>query len=328
MRFDRGMAGWGLFLIVAGSVPLAVRAGALDAGLVARAWELWPLLLIGAGLGLVLSRTRAEPLGGLLVAVTLGLMAGGFIAGWMDGPNGRPGGAAICGDGTGGAAFPAATGPLEGDARVQLTMDCGALAVHQAGGTAWTVDGTSGDGRGPIVDAAAGRLVVAPPDRSGMGIPAAVDYRVGLPSSARLDLGVTLNAGTATVDLAQLQAPAVRVTVNAGAGTLTLVDASMTGTLDATVNAGSLAVALPRTGLSGSVTVNAGSARLCVPANAAIRLRVTQNALATTNFDAFGLVRQGDTWSTPGYDLQSTVIDLAVKASLGSVSLAQEGDCD
>ena len=41
MRIDRGLLRWGVFLIVLGSVPLAVRAGYLDTDTVRRAWELW-----------------------------------------------------------------------------------------------------------------------------------------------------------------------------------------------------------------------------------------------------------------------------------------------
>ena len=79
MRLNRSLLGWGVFFIVLGSVPLAVRSGILDADLVRRAWELWPLILVGIGLGLILSRTRVAFVGGLVVAVTLGLMGGALV---------------------------------------------------------------------------------------------------------------------------------------------------------------------------------------------------------------------------------------------------------
>ena len=60
MHVNRALLGWGVFFLVLGSVPLAVRYGLVDASAFATAWQLWPLLLIGAGLGLVLARTRGR----------------------------------------------------------------------------------------------------------------------------------------------------------------------------------------------------------------------------------------------------------------------------
>ena len=80
MHVNRGLLGWGVFFIVAGAVPLAVQSGAIDPAVVRRAWELWPLILIGIGLGLVLQRTRVAIVGGLVVSVTFGLIVGGWFA--------------------------------------------------------------------------------------------------------------------------------------------------------------------------------------------------------------------------------------------------------
>ncbi len=323
MRIDRGMLGWGLFLIIAGGVPLAVRQGSLDAASMARAWELWPLLLIGAGLGLVLARTRAEPIGGIVVAATLGLMAGSFITGWTS----PAGGASVCGPGDR-APFADATGTLAQDARVRLEMDCGDLVVAAGTGDGWVVSGSTPGGGAPRITGGTTDLQVRPPDRPAGISAASTQLHVGLPSTSRLTLDVRLNAGTTAVNLAGLQVPSATIAVNAGSARLALAGAAMTGTLDATVNAGSLTVALPGTGLDGSVAVNAGSARLCVPENAAIRLRVGDGALGATSFDGFGLERDGSTWATPGFATHSTVIDLRITANLGSVSLAKEADCD
>ena len=110
MRVNRGLMGWGVFFIVLGVVPLAVQAGALDPEVVRRAWQLWPLILIGIGLGLVLARTRLAILGSLVVAVTFGLMGGALIATGV----GSAGGFTSCGFGAGqgGEAFPTQTGAL------------------------------------------------------------------------------------------------------------------------------------------------------------------------------------------------------------------------
>ena len=58
MRVNRGLLGWGVFFIVLGAVPLAVQAGVVSEARVREAWQLWPLILVGIGLGLVLERTR------------------------------------------------------------------------------------------------------------------------------------------------------------------------------------------------------------------------------------------------------------------------------
>ena len=81
MRVDRRLLGWGVFFILLGAVPLAVRQGLVPADAVSRAWTLWPLLLISAGIGLLLRRTPLEFVGGLLTAATLGLIGGALIAG-------------------------------------------------------------------------------------------------------------------------------------------------------------------------------------------------------------------------------------------------------
>ena len=80
MHIRRGYLGWGVFLILAGAVPLAVRAGYLTDDQIGRLWTLWPLILIGIGVGLILSRTRFDFIGGIIVAATLGLMAGGLLS--------------------------------------------------------------------------------------------------------------------------------------------------------------------------------------------------------------------------------------------------------
>ena len=80
MHINRGLLSWGVFLIVAGLILLAVRAGWLSASQIAGWWNLWPLVLIGIGVGLVLTRTPFEVIGSVLVAGTFGLMLGAVLA--------------------------------------------------------------------------------------------------------------------------------------------------------------------------------------------------------------------------------------------------------
>ncbi len=109
MHVNRALLGWGVFFLVLGSVPLAVRYGLVDASAFDTAWQLWPLLLIGAGLGLVLARTRAAVVGGLVVAATAGLMVGGLV---VNGVDEFGGGFASCGGGGSGTPFAEQRGTL------------------------------------------------------------------------------------------------------------------------------------------------------------------------------------------------------------------------
>jgi len=80
MRINQGFLGWGVFLILVGAIPLAVNAGVIPAERVDDWWSYWPLILVGIGIGIVLSRTAFNWLGGLVVAATFGLMVGSLAA--------------------------------------------------------------------------------------------------------------------------------------------------------------------------------------------------------------------------------------------------------
>lgn len=328
MRVNRDLLGWGVFFIVLGAVPLAVRGGVVDAAVVRRAWELWPLILVGIGLGLILARTKAALLGGLVVAVTFGLMGGALIATGFN-----PGaGITSCGFGAGdeGTPFAEQRGAFTRDATIRLDMSCGSLDVAAADGDGWTLAGLSDDGRPPEIRRDDGQLVVTSPERRGVAIVnAASSWRVTLPRSGTVRLVLAVNAGSATVGLPGMTVPAAEVDVNAGDARVDLSGARDVRQLDASANAGSLVLLLPVPGdtLRGQVSVNAGSASICVPDGVALRFR-TDESLGSVNFGDRGLTRNGDTWSTPGYDGATARIDLSMSVNLGSITLDPEDGCD
>jgi hypothetical protein len=322
MHLDRRLAGWGVFLVLLGAIPLLVRQGVLATDVVARAWTLWPLLLVAAGIGLLLRRTRFEFVGGLLAAATLGILGGALLAGGS-----VPFGA--CGGDKTGTAFPVRQGELGTSAAVELSQNCGDLSVTIAAGSTWHVEGQGSDSP-PGVDSGADHLRVTSAERDGIDLLRSSDrWTVVLPSSPRLDLTTTVNAGTGRFDLANANLGKVRVTVNAGTLILDLSHVASIAALEIQMNAvGDPRILLPNTSLTGSIDANAaGNIRLCPPAGAGLSLTANDNLTATNNYADRGLVQVGGAWQTPGYDAAAVRIQLVTHANAGGFNLEQEGSC-
>ncbi len=330
MHVNRGLLGWGVFFITLGCVPLAVRAGYVDADAVARAWQLWPLILIGIGLGLLLQRTKAAVIGGLVVAVTFGLMAGGLLAGGVP----SMGGMTSCGFGPAadnGSAFPTQDGSFGQEAKVELDLNCGELALVSADGTGWTVAGTSDGGRPPEIQASEARLTVRAPDQPGVALGVRGSrWDITLPRQTSLRLAVSVNAGSANLDLTGMRVPSLDVSVNAGDATVDASGLVEAASVSAGANAGSLTISLPvpSTNLQGDLSVNVGSIEVCVPDGVGLRIRAGEDAIGSNNFGDRGMVRVGDTWARPGYEAATAHIDLTASANLGSITLNPESGCE
>jgi hypothetical protein len=150
MRINRGFLAWGVFLLIVGAIPLAVRAGYLTDDQIRNVGGLWPLILIGIGVGILLARTRYAFLGGILVAATFGVIVGGVLSGGVEGL-----GAGACGPGGGNlTAFPGRDGSMtEASGSVDLELNCGDVTLAVAQGKTWRVEGEGRDGQGPNVNA-------------------------------------------------------------------------------------------------------------------------------------------------------------------------------
>lgn len=323
MRLDRRLLGWGVFFILLGAVPLAVRQGLVPADAVSRAWTLWPLLLIAAGIGLLLRRTPFEFVGGLLTAATLGLIGGALIAGGAI-PFGG------CSSDRDTTAFPAQRGDLAGRATVSLTLNCGDLTVQTADGSTWTLEGVDQGGQVPTIDAGPDRLRVSSATRTGINVLGAPDrWTVTLPTAPTLDLQARVNAGSGRLDVRSARLGGVDVVVNAGALTLDLSRAVAIEQLSVQLNAvGDSEIKLPNLSLHGAIRANAaGDVRLCPPPGAGLRLAANDNLTASNNYAARGLSRVGGAWETPGFASAAVRIDLETTANAGSFDLEQEGNC-
>ncbi len=318
MRIERRFLGWGVFFIVAGSVALVVRGGYVSTDQAGQVWRLWPLLLVGLGVAIILGRTSLGWLGGLIIAATFGLLVGSALVGGV--------GEAGCGldlndRSAAGGAEATVGGDLGEGATVEVVRDCGSLQVTTAPVGAWTI--AFPQDRPPKVEESEGGVKLSPTEASIFG--ASSDWRLTLPGDRTLALEVTANAGSADLVLTNARFSHVSGTFNAGSFRLDLTGA-MLGGIDLKVNAASGSATLPAATFGGRIDVNAGSLALCVPGIAGLRI-TTNGTLSSTDFASSGLLLTGSTWESSGYASAETKIDLTLNANAASVTLRRDGGC-
>lgn len=323
MHIDRRLLGWGVFFILVGAIPLAVRGGFLDAERVVSWPSLWPVLLIGWGLGLLLRRTPVEWIGGGVTAVVLGLMAGGALA---TGFRGIPIVSGCGGEGQG-TPFVARSGTLAASGQLNVEFNCGTMTIAAAAGSDWSVAGSDADGQGPRVETSGTSVSIGSPTNDFFQDSGRNTWTVGVPRGAALGLGMTLNAGSGTADLAGASITSASLTVNAGSFRLDLANAALIGDLNATVNAGEATISLPAGDRSANLSLNAGNLELCLPADASVRVRWA-GALGSNDLDATGLTElDDDTWVSTGFVETAPHLELRVSANAGSFDLTIGGAC-
>jgi len=324
MRVDRRLLGWGTFFILLGGIPLAVKAGLIDEELLSQWPQLWPVLLIGWGLGLLLRGTPLALVGGAVSAVTFGIMGGGLL---VTGFGGIPV-ASGCTSNEPAVAFASQSGQLGSSGRAEIEFSCGTLTVGTADGSGWSVNGTDRNGTGPVVDTTGGVSLRTKEIREFFGSSGHAVWNVTLPKAPSLNLGVTLNAGEGRVDMAGATIASASITLNAGSLTVDLGNAAGAGDVNATVNAGSAGMTLPAGGRSVNLSLNAGSLKVCVPVGAALRVQWS-GALGSNNFDAAGLTKvDNQTWTSSGFNASQPFAELHVSANAGSFELKFGGTCN
>lgn len=323
MHIDRRLLGWGVFFILVGALPLAVRGGYLDAEQVSSWPSLWPVLLIGWGVGLLLRRTPVEWIGGGITAVVLGLMAGGALA---SGFRGIPMVSGCSGDGQG-TTFAAQRGTLATGGQLNVEFNCGTITIAAADGSEWSVAGSDADGRGPRVESSGTGVSIKPPTGDFFRDSGRNTWTVAVPRAAPLGFGLTLNAGKGTADLTGASVSSASLTVNAGSFRLDLANAAQVGDVNATVNAGDSTVSLPAGDRSANFSLNAGSLEVCLPADAPVRVRWS-GALGSNDLGQSGLTEVGDdTWVSTGFSEAAAHLELRVSANAGSFDLTIGGTC-
>jgi len=329
MSVDRRLLNWGVFLVLVGGVPLAVAQGWIPSETVANAWELWPFVLIGAGIGLILSRTPLRALGGIIVAGTFGLILGSMLAVGF-------GGLSIGNLGCGAATADAPVvlqdqGTFDGGTgRVVLAANCATVQVATAEGAGWAVAVRGPDNVRPGVERSGDRVVVRSPETP-VAFPFAAQrstWQVDLGTDTRLDLELALNAGDATVDLGAATLSRLAFDGNAVGDTRLDLSRASVERLAVAVNAADVAIRLPEAAdLGGVVEGNAASVSLCAAGGVGLRFVVEENITASNNFDEQGLVRSGNAWETPDYAAAATQIELRTIGSAVSFTLNPEDGC-
>ena len=317
MNLDRSRLNWGVLLILVGAVPLAYHQGAVSASTLGDAWRLWPLVLVGIGLKIILNRTPFNFVGGLVVAACLGLVFGSLFA---VGPQ------LGCGHTGSATSTISQDGGFTGAARVDLQLQCGSANVTTSADNQWHVR-ASNTGDNALVTSTPDSLTVRSGGRNNWWPDRGDDiWDVALPSGSTIGLSASVDAGDAHFNLGGANLSSASFSLNAGELHVDMTGARVAD-LSVSTNVGSASLILGGdASLSGSISTNVGSFDLCSPEGLGLRLRSSES-LASTNYGSAGLVRVGDAWQTPNFDSAANKADLSVRISVGSLTLNPAGGC-
>ena len=316
MRIRRGLLFAGLFLIALGAMTVLVDGGYIGADILADAWRLWPLILVGFGIALLLGRSPAASIGTAFAALVLGVLVGSVIASG----NGFIGSITACGLSSGGTQRLDESGTFDGPATVAIDLRCGSVNLSTQPVSGWSV---AAEYRGvrPSVTGSSDRLEVRVPDGSG----AQVDtWTISTPADQLRAIDLTANAAAGSLTLDGATLGLVRVDANAGDIRIDAGNATVER-IDVTVNAGRARIALGRRPAIGAITVNAGAIDLCVPFDADLRLTVNDQLTFATNLADRGLQQSGTVWRRTGAG--GPLIDLTVDGNVASFTLDPNGGC-
>lgn len=317
MRIRPGLLFWGLFFLLLGGIPLLVRAGALDANVLADAWRLWPLLLVALGISLILGRTSFGLLGTAIAAIVLGIAAGGALA---SGTNfiGNVGGCGAFGSGTD-QRFED-QGTFEGPASARFDLDCGSMDLSTEAGSDWRVQADY-QGAAPTFEESGDSIGLRAPGGFGTR---RQEWTVDLPADQTREISIESNASSVTARLGTAELTNFTLDINAGDARIDSSGGQL-GDIDVSANAARVRLRLDAD-TTGSLSTNAGSIELCVPPGATLRFRVEEQLTFAHDLDDRGLARNGDVWTREG-GVGEPVIDLSIQGNAANFSLDPAGGC-
>lgn len=329
MRVRRGFLNWGVFLVCLGAVLLAVQTGVVDRDTVASLLRLWPLILVGIGLGLLLRFSRAEALGGLVVAGTLGLLFGVLFAGGL--PT-----SVVCPEQTAAGSPITQTGTFASSATLDFEFSCADVSINRLSPDttprAWNVSVIAGANKAPAISALNDSLHLRSDTTSLAPFSGQLreKWLVTLPAGLPLSVNGTFNAAKSTLQLGGLL-NSVNLTYNASDNLVDLSSTTATGSLsfNATYNASSGKLQLPDAPLIGHMTLNASTLNVCLPVTPAVRIQF-HGTLSSDNLAALGFIQEGggDTWSMPAFEsTELTRVDLEISANVSTLTINHYGEC-
>jgi hypothetical protein len=315
----RGFLNWGIFLVCLGAVPLAVQLNVIDRDVATSLLRLWPLILIGIGLGIMLRFSRAAALGGIVVAATFGILIGVFFAAGFPSFSG-----ACTGDSNGTPIT--RTGAVTGSLELNVELTCGEMTVGRAPGGTWSVDVAAGN-ETPTIESTTSllRLRSVTHARWPFGSDTRETWHVTVPTEMSLSGNITVNAAKIVATLGQGPVGAINVTYNAADGRLDLAGAS-SATLNGTLNASTIGLTLPSGSFNGNITINASTLNVCSAADTGLRITY-DDTLSSQNFASMGLTQSGKTWQSANYSTATAHAEIHISANVSTTNLNPAGGC-
>ena len=344
MHLNRGLLNWGVFLIALGGIPLAVEQGWLESNIAGDLGQLWPLILVGIGLGLILRWTPLSWFGGALVAATFGLIFGAAAVSIRDNDFANLQGiipAVASGACTGdevGTGSTSEGGLADAEAfSVDITLSCGELQLVRAAGATWAVEARHGPDDAPRVQPVPAEGVAeelrisqkSSDDLALLGRQVQSHWDVDVPADAALRVMTTLNAATGVIDAGAGPVARVEGTFNASETTVDLADASTpaSASVDLTLNASDGRLSLPSGGITASLTLNASSLMLCVPESAALQVDYS-SVLGSDDLDSSGLAETSSgQWSTTDFAAADDRVAVSITNTVSSLSIERPEVC-
>jgi Domain of unknown function (DUF5668) len=318
MRVDRSRFNWGVLLVVLGGVVLAYNRNAVSSSVLIETWRLWPLIVVGIGLKLLLSRTPAAFVGGLVVAISVGLIAGSAFA---VGPNFG------CGGVHSSQTSASQSGAFDGTSTVELDLQCGRADVTTSSDGRWHVDSTGDAGHAPNINSNSTWLQVESASTGGWNWSRSDGgVQVSIPRETPINLSAKLDMGDSRISLASANLTSASFTLNLGSVRIDLTGARV-GNLSVSTNLGSAFIALDGSSdLTGDLRTSLGSLEVCVPAELGLRI-TNSDSLSSSDYGGMNMVRSGNSWQTPNYDTAAHKSNLTANTSLGSLKLHNAGGC-
>ena len=344
MRINRSLLNWGVFLIALGGIPLAVDQGWLDSDIAQDLGQLWPLILVGIGLGLILRWTPVAWLGGALVAATFGVILGAAIVGIRDTEfddlqgiipavassscAGNEVGEASTNDG--GVADP-------NEFSLEATLSCGELEVVRASGATWSLAAQHDEGDAPVVETTGDSVATqglelsqgGSEDFGLLGWQVQSLWDVQLPAEAALRMNTTLNAAKGMYDAGEGPVARVSGTFNASDARIDLGSATTPSpaSVGLTLNASDGSLSLPLGVITGGITLNASSLDLCVPRDAELRIDYT-SVLGSDDLGSSGLEEvSSGLWTADGSVEADARVSLSITNTVSSLSIERPESC-